>query len=139
MIFEESVELVDINWLKAHEEVKEKRVEKLKEMTKRWGGYTKPLLVDSITGCILDGHHRHKVGLLLDLKRLPVILCDYLNDDEIKLEVWPNCGKNNITKKEVIDMALSDDLFPPKTSRHFLPDNMPPIHVSLELLEKENY
>ena len=138
MDFENNVELVDINWLKAHEEIKDNRVEKLKDMTERWGGYTKPLLVDSITGCILDGHHRHRVGFLLNLKRLPVILCDYLNDDDIKLDVWPNCGKNQITKQEVIEMALSSNLFPPKTSRHFLSDNLPPIHVSLEELEKSD-
>ena len=136
MDFENNVELVDISWLKAHEEIKDNRVEKLKDMTKRWGGYTKPLLVDSKTGCILDGHHRHRVGILLNLKRLPVILCDYLNDDDIKLDVWPNCGKNQITKQEVIEMALSDNLFPPKTSRHFLSDNLPPIHVSLDELKK---
>ena len=135
MDFENNVELVDISWLKAHEEIKDNRVEKLKDMTKRWGGYTKPLLVDSKTGCILDGHHRHRVGILLNLKRLPVILCDYLNDDDIKLDVWPNCGKNHITKQEVIEMALSDNLFPPKTSRHFLSDNLPPIHVSLDELK----
>ena len=139
MNFEGEVELVEISWLKAHEQVKDKRVDKLKEMTLKWGGYTKPLLVDQVTGSILDGHHRHKVGMMLNLKRLPVILCDYINDDDIKLEIWPNRGKDTITKEEVIDMALSGELFPPKTSRHLLSDNLPPIHISLEILKNTNY
>ena len=138
MDFEGDVELVDINWLKAHEQVKDKRVDKLKEMTLKWGGYTKPLLVDILTGSILDGHHRHKVGIILNLKRLPVILCDYINDDDIKLEIWPNCEKDEITKEEVISMALSEKLFPPKTSRHLLSDNLPPIHISLKILKEKN-
>jgi hypothetical protein len=136
--FEGEIELVDIKWLKAHEQVKDKRVDKLKDMTLKWGGYTKPLLVDLVTGSILDGHHRHKVGIILNLKRLPAILCNYITDDDIKLEIWPDCGKDKITKEEVISMALSDNLFPAKTSRHLLSDNLPPIHISLKRLEKKD-
>jgi hypothetical protein len=31
-------------------------------------------------------------------------------------------------------MALSDQLYPPKTTRHRIADYLPPIHVSLEKL-----
>ena len=51
---EDDVMLVPVAWLKPHEEIKEKNRDKLLEMTKRWGGYTKPLLVDKQTGTILD-------------------------------------------------------------------------------------
>jgi hypothetical protein len=36
----------------------------------------------------------------------------------------------------VVDMCLSDKVFPPKTSRHTIADHLPPIHVSLEVLEQ---
>ena len=106
----EDVSLVDLDWLKPHEEIKVKNRDKLLEMTKKWGGFTKPLLVDSQTGSILDGHHRHSVAVCLNLKRVPVILIDYLADDQITVDVWPGSGLESITKEEVIEMCLSDDL-----------------------------
>ena len=128
------VELVDIDWLKAHEMVVEKKVKELHVMTLKWQGYTKPLLVDSRTGTILDGHHRFTVGQRLELRLIPVILIDYLQDSGIRVETWPHAEKESITKEEVIGMALSGELYPPKTSRHMLEDHLPPIMVPLESL-----
>ena len=131
---DDDVELVPLEWLKAHEEIKPRNRDKLLEMTKRWGGYTKPLIVDKHTGAILDGHHRHSIAHLLQLKRVPAICVDYLADHSIKLGVWPGCGLDELTKVEVIDMALSQAVFPPKTSRHMLPVETPPIFFPLERL-----
>ena len=132
----DDVSLVDLDWLKPHEEIKIKNRDKLLEMTKKWGGFTKPLLVDSQTGSILDGHHRHSVAVCLNLKRVPAILIDYLSNDEISVDVWPGSGLDTITKQQVIDMSLSGDLYPPKTSKHTISNHLPPIHVLLEVLEK---
>ncbi len=133
---EADVTLVPLAWLKAHEEIKEKNRDKLLEMTKRWDGYTKPLIVDRATGSILDGHHRHSVGVLLGLKRVPAICLDYLTDDRIEVDVWPGCGLESITKADVIEMSLSPDVYPPKTSRHRIADETPPIFFSLETLRE---
>ena len=133
----DDVSLVSLEWLKPHEEIKVKNRDKLLDMTKRWGGFTKPMLVDSVTGAILDGHHRHSVAVCLELKRVPVILIDYLSDDQISVDVWPGSGLESITKQQVIDMSLSSDLYPPKTSKHTITNHMPPIHVLLEELLKE--
>jgi hypothetical protein len=127
-------ELVPIGWLLPHEEVKARNVDKLHEMTLRWRAYTKPLLADRQTGAILDGHHRYHVGLRLGLSRLPCILVDYLDDDSIELDVWPACGLESLTKQQVIDMAKSGEVFPPKTSRHRYSDHLPPIAVALDVL-----
>ena len=51
---EDDVELVPLSWLKPHEAVKPRNKKKLLDMTRRWGGYTKQLIVDSNTGAILD-------------------------------------------------------------------------------------
>ncbi|MDP6899276.1 MAG: hypothetical protein QGF94_00365 [Candidatus Thalassarchaeaceae archaeon] len=128
------VELVSITWLKPHEEVKPKNVDILHEMTLRWNAYTKPLLVDRASGAILDGHHRYEVGLRIGLSRVPVILVDYLDDDGIEVDVWPASGRESLDKQEIIEMALSGDVFPPKTSRHRFSDYMPPIAVPLDIL-----
>ena len=129
------VTIVDVEWLKPHEEIKSKNRDKLLEMTKRWRGFTKPLLVDSVTGAILDGHHRFSVAKCLNLTKVPVILINYLDDSEITVEVWPGCGMDNISKQEVIQMSLSENLYPPKTSKHIISNHMPPIHVLLDDLK----
>ncbi len=125
------VELVAIEWLKPHEEVRPRKVDELAEMTLRWDAYTKPLLIDRVSGAILDGHHRYTVGLRLGLLSLPAILVDYLEDDTIELDVWPDSAVESLTKIEIISMAESENVFPPKTSRHRLSDDLPPISVSL--------
>ena len=133
---EEDVQLVPVEWLKPHEEIKPRNRDKLLEMTKRLGGYTKPLIVDRVTGAILDGHHRYSIALELNLAQLPVIAVDYLLDETIEVDVWPSAGVDSLTKEEVIAMSLSGEVFPPKTSRHRIADHLPPIHVPLEVLSQ---
>ena len=125
------VELVAIDWLKPHEKIRPKKVAELQKMTLRWNAYTKPLLVDRRSGSILDGHHRYTVGINLELLRLPAILVDYLQDDSIELDLWPASKLTKISKRQVIDMSNSNELFPAKTTRHRFGDTLPPIAVSL--------
>ncbi|MBT5593330.1 MAG: ParB N-terminal domain-containing protein [Euryarchaeota archaeon] len=131
---ESDVRLVPLEWLKPHEEIKVKNMKKLLDMTLRWDGFTKPLIVDIETGAILDGHHRHAVAIRLELARIPVIVVDYFADESIDLDLWPASELDEISKQDVVDMALSDQLYPPKTTRHRIADYLPPIHVSLEKL-----
>ncbi|OWZ22945.1 hypothetical protein PHMEG_0002274 [Phytophthora megakarya] len=131
------VQLASLRWLKAHEHIVSwDRVDGLRRATVRWNAYLEPLLVDRATGAILDGHHRYNVGVQLELQCVPVVLVDYLEDETITVDVWPKCGRDSLTKQEVIDMSLSDDLFPPKTSRHSFSDDLPPISVPLERLRE---
>lgn len=127
--------LANVSWLKAHEHVVSwDRVDGLRRATVQWDAYLEPLLVDVNTGAILDGHHRYHVGKQLGLETVPCVLVDYLGDESITVDVWPNCGRDSLTKQEVIDMSLSDDVFPPKTSRHTFSDDLPPISVPLSKL-----
>ncbi|MDC0851442.1 transcriptional regulator [Euryarchaeota archaeon] len=130
------VELVPLEVLRPHEQILPKKVDQLEKMTHRWNAYTKPLLIDRATGTILDGHHRYNVAQRLELLCVPCVLIDYLEDSLIELDVWPNCGRDKITKNEVIQAALSGILFTPKTSRHRLSDHLPPIAVPLSRLRK---
>ncbi len=130
------VELIPLEVLRPHEQVISKKVDQLERMTHRWNAYTKPLLLDGNTGTILDGHHRYQVALRLELQCVPCVLIDYLNDESIELDVWPNCGRESISKQEVIDAALSGILMIPKTSRHRLSDHLPPIAVPLHRLRQ---
>ena len=134
---ETDVRLVPLEWLKPHERIKERNRDKLLDMTKRWNGYTKPLIVDKRTGSILDGHHRFAIAALLELKRLPVICVDYLDDEKITVGTWPGSDRETLSKQEVLEMSLSGELFPPKTSRHIIAEHLPPIFISLQELKKE--
>jgi ParB-like chromosome segregation protein Spo0J len=131
---EEDVRLVPVKWLKPHEEIKIKPRDKLLDMTNRWGGFTKPILVDTHTGALLDGHHRLSVAKELGLKLIPAICLDYLNSELISLELWPNANIESVDKADVIEMCLGDELYPPKTTKHVVIYDLPPILVALEEL-----
>jgi len=126
--------LVPVEILRPHELTIPKKVDELEKMTHRWKAYVLPLVIDRNTGVILDGHHRHQVSLRLELQCLPCVLVDYLGDETVELDVWPNCGRESISKEEVIKAGLDGELFQPKTSRHRLSDHLPPISTPLSRL-----
>ena len=130
---------VDIGWLKPHEKVvNQDRVTALVDAIARWGAYRKPLLVDRESGSILDGHHRYFAAQKLGLSKVPAALVDYLDDDSISVDLWPgDHGVTSISKQDVIDMCLSADVFPPKTSRHTFAEPLNPIFVPLEELRED--
>ena len=129
----EGIEILDIGSLRGHEEVipnnLESRTAKLLER-----GFYKPIIADRSSLVILDGHHKWTAARVLGLARVPVLLVDYLVDGGVEVDVWPDCGKASITKQEVLDMGISGDLFPPKTSRHSLPFKIPSIGIPLSEL-----
>lgn len=131
---DDNVVNVDVSWLKPHERVvNQERVDALVEAITRWGEYRKPLLVDKDSGSILDGHHRFYAAQKLGLAKVPAALVDYLNDEDIMVDVWPgDHGVTQLTKQDVIDMCLSADVFPPKTSKHTFAKPLDPINVPLE-------
>lgn len=75
-----------------------------------------PLLIDEKTKTILDGHHRSYVAHRLGFKSVPCYCIDYLTDERI--QVYSRRSDIIITKKDVINMALSEKVFPHKTTRH---------------------
>ena len=128
------VQLVPLEVLRPHEQTILKKVNQLERMTIRWNAYTKPLLVDRETGTILDGHHRYEIAKRFDLQCLPCVLVDYILDDSISVILWPSSDQKEISKEDVLEAASSGNLFPPKTSKHLLSDDLPPISVPLSRL-----
>ncbi len=130
----DGVILIEIGSLRGHEEVipdnLEKRSSKLLAM-----GFYKPIIVDRDSLVILDGHHKWTAARLLGLERVPVLMVDYLLDESVNVGVWPDCGRESITKHEVLEMGLSGGVFPPKTSRHMFPFRIPSIRIPLEELK----
>ena len=130
----EGVRLIEIGSLRGHEEIipenLEKRASKLLEK-----GFYKPIIVDRDSLVILDGHHKWTAAGLLGLDIVPVVMVDYLIDESVEVGVWPDCGRESITKEEVLEMGISEDVYPPKTSRHMFPFRIPAIRIPLEELK----
>ena len=81
------------------------------------------------------GNNRMVIAKELGLSKIPAICLNYLSSEEIILELWPSSVRESITKSMVIHMCESDDLFPPKTTKHTTIFDLPPIFVSLDELK----
>ena len=129
---EYTVETIPVDFLKTHEEIKQKKVLKLFEMTQKWGAQRKPVIIDSATGIILDGHHRYAVALKLSLEKIAVIKVNYIIDEKIKLEIRKQDVSHDLSKTDVLNMGLSSENFPAKTTKHVFDFDIPNIWVNLE-------
>lgn len=129
---EYTVETIPVDFLKTHEEIKQKKVLKLFEMTQKWGAQRKPVIIDSATGIILDGHHRYAVALKLSLEKIAVIKVNYIIDEKIKLEIRKQDVSHKLSKTDVLSMGLSSENFPAKTTKHVFDFDIPNIWVNLE-------
>jgi len=69
------------------------------------------------------------------LTSVPAICVDYLIDENIIVETWPNSNLHSISKNDVLEMCLSSSLYPAKTSRHIFSYDVPPIFIPLEDLK----
>ena len=130
----DSVVLIQHSSLREHEEIKKNNLKlRIKKMKKK--GFYKPIIVDSTSKVILDGHHKWNAARILGLYLVPVILVDYINDESITVSVWDDCTKEIMTKKEVIEMGISENLFSPKTSKHYFSFPIHKIAIPLETLQ----
>ena len=130
----QDVVLVETDSLRGHEEVIPDNLEtRISKLLRK--GFYKPIIVDRGSMVILDGHHKWTAAKSLGLARVPVILVDYLIDEGVLVDVWPDCGRESIAKTEVLEMGVSGDVFPPKTSRHTLPFKIPSISIPLSDLK----
>ncbi|MET1128572.1 MAG: ParB N-terminal domain-containing protein [Thermoproteota archaeon] len=126
------IALVPIELLKPHEQVIEEHVRALAEDIASRGILIRPILVDSKTFTILDGHHRVEALRRLGARYVPAIVVDYDRDDEVEVTSWrPGVV---VTKDMVRRAALSRRLMPPKTSRHVTKFEVPDVNMPVERL-----
>jgi polyphosphate kinase len=115
----EQIQNIEVRKLNPHEEVIEENLKNVLTSLKVEKRLKRPVIVDKETNVILDGHHRAKAFALLGLPEIPCKLVDY-SSEGITVEPHQN---GEITKEEVIEKGLSDELFPPKTSKHRISQN----------------
>lgn len=104
------VQLVPVAWLKAHEEFIPSRFEDVLSETVMAGGYHWPIIVDSKTGVILDGHHRYQVSLYLGLTLVPAVLIDYLNDSRVSVRRWTPESEHWAVHSHTASCGVSGDI-----------------------------
>ena len=85
----------------------------------------KPLIIDKKYHIVLDGSHRYAYLKSHGYTYAPVIIVDYESDligvGNNLINRLTNQKNSTITKDDVISMALSNNLFNPRTTRHFFP------------------
>ncbi len=91
--------LIDVNKLRAHEEIVPGRLRDLVEKIKREGVVDLPIIVAPIPGTdkylIVDGHHRWAAVKELGYRKVPAIIIDYF-DPSVKLKTWYPAIKGGI-------------------------------------------
>ena len=132
--FDMGWELVNITNLRPHERTLPYRVEEMYQKLRKNNFFHKPLLVDQTTMTILDGHHRYTASLRLGLTLIPAIVVDYLEDERVKVEAWPPKDPDSVSKQDVLAIALSSELLPPKSSKHTIALTIPRLKVPLSEL-----
>ena len=127
--------LIEVSGLRPHEEIKPKSLERMLGAIQNRGGYLKPILVDRASRAILDGHHRYNSALQLNLRLIPAIEVDYLEDESIQVRSWPGKEHLEIDKQTVLKMAMSSEVYPPKSSKHLMSFEYPERFYPLSELE----
>lgn len=123
--------IVSLKKLKEHEEIIPERFEKLKNEILSNGLLKEPIIVDKNTNIILDGHHRFNILRSLGYSKIAVQYVDY-NDPKIIVDSWD--GSEKQTKESVIEKVNKGEKFPPKTTKHIIPNRLKDLMISLDKL-----
>src|SRR5205807_9745236 len=110
--------------LHGHERIRPALLKQLAEQIRRDGFLKRPILVADGVHVILDGHHRAEGVRTLGCAKIPAYLVDY-ESDVVHLGTWPDATVRVVSKQEVIRRGLTQDLFPPKTTRHTVSGSFP--------------
>ncbi|MEM3727726.1 MAG: pyridoxal-phosphate dependent enzyme [Candidatus Bathyarchaeia archaeon] len=121
------IHLIKLERLHEHEETDPEHLEELTRQIAADKILKHPIVVDKKTNIILDGEHRFNVLKSLGCKRIPVIYVDY-NSPNIVVQTWRN--NYNLTKRDVIEAALSGKRFPPKSTCHMIRNSETLSHIS---------
>jgi hypothetical protein len=119
--------ILPISFLKPHEDVDPGFVRELAEDIKRCGLLKKPIVVDSETLIIIDGHHRVEALKRLGCRRIPCLFVNY-RSPRIAVLSWR--GGEPLSKELVLNAGLRGELLPPKTTRHIIMLHGKTCHIS---------
>lgn len=111
------IELVATELLRPNECTSLKGILQLRNKVLSEGLWKTPILVETSSFSILDGHHRTEVAKLLGLTKVPVVMVDY---SDSRLCLSARRDDVLVSPEEVIRRSKSGDFFPWKTTKHVL-------------------
>ena len=124
-------EILDIDLLHCHEEIRPEVLEALVEEIKDDGYVKKPILVADQAYVILDGHHRYEALRRLGCRRVPCYVIDYFSE-AVDLGLWPTARERNVQKQDVVERGRAGMLYTPTTTRHTVRIPLPDVFTDLE-------
>lgn len=135
-----SLKLVRLSLLKPIEKVMPTHLQYIKNQIEQIGYINKPLIIDKKNHIILDGSHRYAYLRSHGYTYAPVIMVDY-SSEQVQvgsnlIHKFINEKHSTITKKDVINKALNQKLFEPRSTRHFFPFKKDDIPTKLDRLIK---
>ena len=124
-------ELLDIDCLHCHEEIRPEILEPLIQVIKEDGYVKRPILVADKAFVILDGHHRFEALRRLGCRRAPCYVIDYFSE-AVDLALWPTAQEKDVRKQDVVERGRAGLLYTPKTTRHTVKIPLPDVFTDLE-------
>ena len=112
-----NITIIPLSWLKPHKNIDTTHLEKLYNHCCATGIQSIPLIiVDKATYIIIDGHHRFHLYKKLGMTEVAVLYVEnYIENKNIIVN-----SQIKITKKDVINMGLSGECYPYKTTQHLV-------------------
>lgn len=111
------IRLVEVKKLRHIEDYDRERVRWLADKIKADGRWLRPLAVSAEGDwLVMDGQHRMEAARLLGLSRVPAILLEYENVPVRSLR-----PEYEVSHKDIMERALSGNIYPYKTAKHELP------------------
>lgn len=95
------IRMADLKYLKLHEEIVSSYLEDLVDSIGEEGMVYDPVIVDKVTGVVLDGMHRCVAVSNLGYNKIPACFIDYHNP-KVELGSWCRFFKNLEMKKAVV-------------------------------------
>lgn len=134
------IQLIPLNKLKPIEKVFRNHLNHISDQINKDGCINQPLIIDKTDHIILDGSHRYAYLKANGFTLVPVIMVDYssslISVGSNLTHRFINTHKTTITKQDVINKALNNELFTPRQTRHFFPFRKEEHPVKLEYLKK---
>lgn len=121
------IEMISIAELKHIEEYDKERMEILISKIEAEKMWTRPIIVESKKGIILDGQHRFEAAKKMGLKNIPAIIVDY--DDVF---VWTLRKEYRVSQALVYRKINSGKVYPYKTVKHKFKFTVPDIKYNLD-------
>ena len=127
--------LVDLGRVLPTEQVNSDFVDTLAAGMRASGVWTHPLLLESSTLAILDGHHRFAAAKQIGLCTVPAMCVSY-RDSRVHLESWRT--NHRYTPEEILHRARTGDLLPYKSTRHVTDFVLPQLRLPLAILRNRD-